>query len=63
MNTLLKDARERLGLSAEEVAAKADVSAPTVYRAENNPHKINRNNLKRICSVLGLNIRDVLAQK
>ena len=50
---LLRAAREDKGMTVEEVASLALLSAKTVYNAENGK-SINVSTAKRICKVLGL---------
>ncbi len=58
---VIREEREKQGLSRDELAYQAQVSLSTVIRAEDSPKRINKNNLKRICARLGLSIDQVLA--
>ncbi len=55
----IRQIRENQGLSAEELAVKAGVSAQTVYRIERGKQPVGRVYVARVCRALGVDIKDV----
>lgn len=53
--------RRTLGLTAEQLAAKAEVASATVYRAERGISEPSRSTRRAIASVLGVDPRELIA--
>jgi DNA-binding Xre family transcriptional regulator len=56
----LKEIWDSKGLTVEEVAAKADVSAQTVYRINKGQH-VSLKSLRRVCQTLDITIEQYKA--
>lgn len=52
----IRETRENQGLSVEELAVKANVSAQTVYRIEQGK-PVSRVHVARVCIALGVSIQ------
>lgn len=57
MGTKIKEIREQLGMTQEELAKKADVSRATLCEIENNPHKKPTvRTLEKIAEAMGVTL-------
>jgi DNA-binding XRE family transcriptional regulator len=54
-SAIMKDARDRKGLTQEELSAHVDISVPTIVRAENEGD-INPSTGRTLCEFLGVNL-------
>lgn len=58
----VRRARERLGLTQEELAARANVSRSTLQKVERGDSTISRNRVRRIAEALGLDLLRLLPE-
>lgn len=56
----IRDRRKFLGLTQEELASKAQVSAMSVRRYENNERRIKLDTIRRFASCLECDVEDLL---
>ena len=50
--------REKAGLSNRQLALKAGLSQPVMYRLENNERNADIETLEKICNALGITLKD-----
>lgn len=59
----LRDARERRGLTREQLAVRAEISTSTIARIELNDHLPGAAALARLADVLGVSVHDLLPER
>lgn len=60
---MLKEIREKKGLTQIELAYKSKVSIKTISRIENNDKNINLNTIEKLAKFLDVNIEDIIELK
>ncbi|WP_422446614.1 helix-turn-helix domain-containing protein [Thermoanaerobacterium sp. DL9XJH110] len=54
----IRQLREKLGLSNRQLALKAGLSQPVMYRIENGYRRVDIETLEKICDALGITLAE-----
>lgn len=60
---MLKEIREKKGMTQNELSYKSKVSIKTISRIENNDKNVNLNTVEKLAKFLDVNIEDIIELK